>query len=67
MLIEKGLPRSLLRFTVPPFCYGCLRIGIGFSLLNAGDYPIVAQDDLLHILSYLPKNLSFVNHSSYIN
>lgn len=22
--------------------------------------------DLLHILSYLPKNLNFVNHSSYI-
>ncbi|KAE8668065.1 Hydroxyethylthiazole kinase family protein [Hibiscus syriacus] len=38
-----------------------------FIALNAGDYPIVTQDDLLHILSYLPKNLNFVNHSSYIN
>ncbi|KAK8497738.1 hypothetical protein V6N12_024951 [Hibiscus sabdariffa] len=27
----RGFPRSLLRFTVPPFCYGCLRIGIGLS------------------------------------
>ncbi|KAK8612979.1 hypothetical protein V6N13_104302 [Hibiscus sabdariffa] len=38
-----------------------------FIALNAGDYPLVTQDDLLHILSYLPKNLNFVNHSSYIN
>ncbi|KAB2009355.1 hypothetical protein E1A91_D10G165200v1 [Gossypium mustelinum] len=37
-----------------------------FISLSAGDYPLVTQDDLLHILSYLPKNLNFVNHSSYI-
>ncbi|KAL5542503.1 hypothetical protein UlMin_010213 [Ulmus minor] len=37
-----------------------------FVSLKAGDYPLVTQDDLLHILSYLPKNLNFVNHSSYI-
>ncbi|XWS22410.1 hypothetical protein CRYUN_Cryun29cG0031600 [Craigia yunnanensis] len=37
-----------------------------FISLNAGDYPLVTQDDLLHILSYLPKNLNFVNHTSYL-
>ncbi|OIT30235.1 PREDICTED: beta-glucuronosyltransferase GlcAT14A [Nicotiana attenuata] len=34
--------------------------------LSAADYPLVTQDDLLHILSYLPKDLNFVNHTSYI-
>ncbi|CAM8918180.1 unnamed protein product [Rhodiola kirilowii] len=37
-----------------------------FVNLNAKDYPLVTQDDLLHILSYMPKNLNFVNHTSYI-
>ncbi|XWS60847.1 hypothetical protein CRYUN_Cryun07bG0072800 [Craigia yunnanensis] len=37
-----------------------------FISLNAGDYPLVTQDDLLHILSYLPKDLNFVNHTNYI-
>ncbi|XVE84800.1 hypothetical protein DITRI_Ditri17bG0041700 [Diplodiscus trichospermus] len=37
-----------------------------FISLNAGDYPLVTQDDLLHILSYLPKDLNVVNHTSYI-
>uniref|UniRef100_A0A7N1A4V7 Uncharacterized protein n=1 Tax=Kalanchoe fedtschenkoi TaxID=63787 RepID=A0A7N1A4V7_KALFE len=37
-----------------------------FVNLSAKDYPLVTQDDLLHILSYLPKNLNFVNHTSYI-
>ncbi|KAL4271803.1 hypothetical protein GQ457_13G024860 [Hibiscus cannabinus] len=37
-----------------------------FISLNAGDYPLATQDDLLHILSYLPKDLNFVNHTSYI-
>ncbi|OMO99314.1 Glycosyl transferase, family 14 [Corchorus capsularis] len=37
-----------------------------FIPLNAGDYPLVTQDDLLHIFSYLPKDLNFVNHTSYI-
>ncbi|KAL3724644.1 hypothetical protein ACJRO7_029759 [Eucalyptus globulus] len=37
-----------------------------FVNLNALDYPLVTQDDLLHILSYLPKDLNFVNHTSYI-
>lgn len=37
-----------------------------FINLSARDYPLVTQDDLLHILSYLPKDLNFVNHTSYI-
>ncbi|KAE8712449.1 putative leucine-rich repeat receptor-like protein kinase [Hibiscus syriacus] len=37
-----------------------------FISLNAGDYPLATQDDLLHILSYLPKDFNFVNHTSYI-
>lgn len=37
-----------------------------FVSLNAADYPLVTQDDLLHIFSYLPKGLNFVKHSSYI-
>ncbi|WOH12667.1 hypothetical protein DCAR_0832174 [Daucus carota subsp. sativus] len=37
-----------------------------FINLDAHDYPLVTQDDLLHILSYLPKDLNFVNHTSYI-
>ncbi|GAB4843697.1 hypothetical protein Ancab_013661 [Ancistrocladus abbreviatus] len=37
-----------------------------FINLSAGDYPLVTQDDLLHIFSFLPKDLNFVNHTSYI-
>ncbi|GMI64276.1 hypothetical protein like AT3G24040 [Hibiscus trionum] len=37
-----------------------------FISLSAGDYPLTTQDDLLHILSYLPKDFNFVNHTSYI-
>ncbi|GAV76630.1 Branch domain-containing protein [Cephalotus follicularis] len=37
-----------------------------FINLRACDYPLVTQDDLLHIISYLPKDLNFVNHSSYV-
>ncbi|VFQ72928.1 unnamed protein product [Cuscuta campestris] len=37
-----------------------------FINLSSADYPLVTQDDLLHILSYLPKELNFVNHTSYI-
>lgn len=37
-----------------------------FINLSASDYPLVTQDDLLHILSFLPKNLNFVNHTSYV-
>ncbi|CAN4090981.1 unnamed protein product [Withania somnifera] len=37
-----------------------------FINLSVDDYPLVTQDDLLHILSYMPKDLNFVNHTSYI-
>ncbi|CAK9318820.1 unnamed protein product [Citrullus colocynthis] len=37
-----------------------------FIRLTADDYPLVTQDDLLHILSFLPKDMNFVPHSSYI-
>ncbi|KAL0920419.1 hypothetical protein M5K25_009555 [Dendrobium thyrsiflorum] len=37
-----------------------------FVNLGADDYPLVTQDDLLHVFSFLPKDLNFVQHSSYI-
>ncbi|RVW88414.1 Beta-glucuronosyltransferase GlcAT14B [Vitis vinifera] len=37
-----------------------------FINLSASDYPLVTQDDLLHILSFVPRDLNFVNHTSYI-
>lgn len=37
-----------------------------FVNLSPAHYPLVTQDDLLHILSYLPKDVNFVNHTSYI-
>ncbi|KAL8491156.1 hypothetical protein ACS0TY_022983 [Phlomoides rotata] len=37
-----------------------------FINLSAADYPLLTQDDLLHILSYLPRDLNFVNHTGYI-
>lgn len=38
-----------------------------FITLSSSEYPLVTQDDLLHILSYLPKNLNFMNHTSDID
>ncbi|XP_074559330.1 beta-glucuronosyltransferase GlcAT14A [Curcuma longa] len=46
-----------------------LRIGADwdwFVNLDASEYPLVTQDDLLHVFSFLPKDLNFVQHSSYI-
>ncbi|CAF2153130.1 BnaA01g23220D [Brassica napus] len=37
-----------------------------FVDLSVDEYPLVTQDELLHILSYMPKDLNFVNHTSYI-
>ncbi|RYQ82922.1 hypothetical protein HN51_058158 [Arachis hypogaea] len=37
-----------------------------FVSLSADAYPLATQDDLLHIMSFLPKDMNFVNHSSYI-
>ncbi|BBN02772.1 beta-glucuronosyltransferase [Marchantia polymorpha subsp. ruderalis] len=37
-----------------------------FINLSASDYPLVTQDDLLHVLSYLPRDLNFIEHTSDI-
>lgn len=37
-----------------------------FINLSASDYPLVAQDDLLHAFSYLPRDLNFIDHTSDI-
>ncbi|XP_039129813.1 beta-glucuronosyltransferase GlcAT14C-like [Dioscorea cayenensis subsp. rotundata] len=34
--------------------------------LSAEDYPLMPQDDILHIFSYLPRDLNFIEHSSNI-
>ncbi|KAH7416581.1 hypothetical protein KP509_14G097600 [Ceratopteris richardii] len=35
-----------------------------FINLSSSDYPLVTQDDLLHVLSYLPRDLNFLDHTS---
>ncbi|XP_022934543.1 beta-glucuronosyltransferase GlcAT14C [Cucurbita moschata] len=35
-----------------------------FINLSASDYPLLSQDDLLHVFSFLPRDLNFVEHSS---
>ncbi|CAA6654951.1 unnamed protein product [Spirodela intermedia] len=37
-----------------------------FINLNAADYPLMPQDDLIHIFSYLPRDLNFIGHTSKI-
>ncbi|KAL3358033.1 hypothetical protein AABB24_015261 [Solanum stoloniferum] len=37
-----------------------------FINLSASDYPLMTQDDILHIFSYLPRDLNFLEHSSNI-
>ncbi|XP_050212007.1 beta-glucuronosyltransferase GlcAT14B-like [Mercurialis annua] len=37
-----------------------------FINLSASDYPLVTQDDLLHTLSEIPRNLNFIEHTSDI-
>ncbi|CAL1392034.1 unnamed protein product [Linum trigynum] len=37
-----------------------------FINLSASDYPLVTQDDLLHVFSYLPRDLNFIDHTSDI-
>ncbi|KAF8402882.1 hypothetical protein HHK36_010974 [Tetracentron sinense] len=37
-----------------------------FINLSAEDYPLFSQDDLLHIFSYLPRELNFLEHTSNI-
>ncbi|KAI4354455.1 hypothetical protein L6164_003315 [Bauhinia variegata] len=35
-----------------------------FINLSASDYPLISQDDLLHIFSFLPRDLNFIENSS---
>ncbi|KAI5072626.1 hypothetical protein GOP47_0012732 [Adiantum capillus-veneris] len=35
-----------------------------FINLSASDYPLITQDDLLHVLSFLPRDLNFLEHTS---
>lgn len=37
-----------------------------FINLSASDYPLVTQDDLLHVLSSIPRELNFIEHTSDI-
>ncbi|WVZ96326.1 hypothetical protein U9M48_041981 [Paspalum notatum var. saurae] len=37
-----------------------------FLTLNAADYPLVTQDDLIHVLSSVPRDLNFIDHTSDI-
>ncbi|XP_065854578.1 beta-glucuronosyltransferase GlcAT14C [Euphorbia lathyris] len=37
-----------------------------FINLSATDYPLMPQDDILHIFSYLPRDLNFLEHTSNI-
>lgn len=34
-----------------------------FLTLNAADYPLVTQDDLIHVLSSVPRDLNFIDHT----
>ncbi|URE22250.1 Core-2/I-Branching enzyme [Musa troglodytarum] len=38
-----------------------------FINLSASDYPLVTQDDILHTFSSLPRNISFVEHTSRLD
>ncbi|CAL9062314.1 unnamed protein product [Musa banksii] len=35
-----------------------------FITLSSSDYPIMTQDDLLHVFTSLPRNLNFIDHTS---
>ncbi|KAI4995179.1 hypothetical protein ZWY2020_035082 [Hordeum vulgare] len=35
-----------------------------FINLSASDYPLMTQDDILHVFSTLPRNISFMEHTS---
>ncbi|KAD5317499.1 hypothetical protein E3N88_17445 [Mikania micrantha] len=37
-----------------------------FINLSASDYPLMTQDDILHIFSYLPRDLNFLEHTTNI-
>ncbi|CAI9783242.1 unnamed protein product [Fraxinus pennsylvanica] len=35
-----------------------------FINLGSSEYPLMPQDDILHIFSYLPRDLNFLEHTS---
>ncbi|CAO2185408.1 unnamed protein product [Urochloa humidicola] len=35
-----------------------------FVTLNAADYPLLTQDDLIHVFSSVPRHLNFIDHTS---
>ncbi|KAL6980472.1 hypothetical protein U1Q18_022110 [Sarracenia purpurea var. burkii] len=35
-----------------------------FVNLDAADYPLISQDDFLHILSFVPRDFNFIEHTS---
>ncbi|KAF0890570.1 hypothetical protein E2562_003781 [Oryza meyeriana var. granulata] len=37
-----------------------------FVTLSSSDYPLVTQDDLLYAFSSVPKELNFIDHTSYL-
>ncbi|XP_031484694.1 beta-glucuronosyltransferase GlcAT14B-like [Nymphaea colorata] len=37
-----------------------------FVNLDASSYPLITQDDLLHMLSFVPRDFNFIEHSSDI-
>ncbi|XP_010253320.1 PREDICTED: beta-glucuronosyltransferase GlcAT14B-like isoform X2 [Nelumbo nucifera] len=37
-----------------------------FVNLAASDYPLISQDDFLHVLSFVPKDFNFIQHTSNI-
>ncbi|GJN38029.1 hypothetical protein PR202_gb27037 [Eleusine coracana subsp. coracana] len=37
-----------------------------FINLSASDYPLMTQDDILHVFSTVPRNVNFVEHTGYL-
>ncbi|KAK6933230.1 Glycosyl transferase, family 14 [Dillenia turbinata] len=35
-----------------------------FVNLDASDYPLISQDDFLHVMSFVPRDLNFIQHTS---
>ncbi|KAF0915942.1 hypothetical protein E2562_000581 [Oryza meyeriana var. granulata] len=37
-----------------------------FINLSASDYPLMTQDDILHVFSSIPRNINFIEHTGYL-
>ncbi|KAL6838788.1 hypothetical protein ACP4OV_031502 [Aristida adscensionis] len=37
-----------------------------FINLSASDYPLMTQDDILHVFSTLPRNINFIEHTGHL-